>query len=442
MGFKKEELKVRTKLVLTIGIFGLFIMAGVLAIPASADEEGPYEGMITINADGSVSPSDAPVKVHKDMYKLKCDVLGSVLILKDGITFNGADHTIVNSNYNFGIWLNGVDGVTLKNCHVTGFIGGVRLDYASNNVIKANSIYGNINAGIAVFYWCNENVFKDNEIYMNTYGMAIQVYSSYNEVKDNYIHDNADYGVRCYFGSNYNLIKDNMFLRNGDYGIWFYYCGYNTAQDNVVDGVAPYFMTNAYGIRMEYGIGNHVVKNNDVSNVHYTGIVVESCPSNVIKENEVYDSFIGISVWRSSNIDVLKNYVHDNERPGIDVEESYYVNVMKNTVVDCKHGLFVEDTSDDDSYNVYCKNTLMDNMYGIYINTEDATGNTFHHNNIVNNDDQVHTEADASDNAWDDGGGEGNYWSDYTGMDHDHDGVGDTDLPHNGVDNYPLMNKV
>ncbi|MHA1581496.1 MAG: hypothetical protein ACTSYM_03190, partial [Candidatus Baldrarchaeia archaeon] len=50
----------------------------------------------------------------------------------------------------------------------------------------------------------------------------------------------------------------------------------------------------------------------------------------------------------------------------------------------------------------------------------------------------------SSSNIWDDGS-VGNYWDDYTGLDDGSngriagDGVGDTDLPHLGVDNYPLI---
>jgi len=42
-------------------------------------------------------------------------------------------------------------------------------------------------------------------------------------------------------------------------------------------------------------------------------------------------------------------------------------------------------------------------------------------------------------NFWYDGNGEGNYWSDYEGKDKDGDGVGNTKLPHQRVDDHPLI---
>jgi len=45
-----------------------------------------------------------------------------------------------------------------------------------------------------------------------------------------------------------------------------------------------------------------------------------------------------------------------------------------------------------------------------------------------------------SNNSWDNGS-TGNFWSDYTGKDANHDGIGDTPypVPPNGTDRYPLM---
>jgi hypothetical protein len=82
-----------------------------------------------------------------------------------------------------------------------------------------------------------------------------------------------------------------------------------------------------------------------------------------------------------------------------------------------------------------------------------ANNNTLHHNNIINNTYQVYISSSYG-NIWDDGNGEGNYWSDYNGLDDGSngriadDGVGDTEIPHPStdggygyfqLDNYPMM---
>jgi len=86
--------------------------------------------------------------------------------------------------------------------------------------------------------------------------------------------------------------------------------------------------------------------------------------------------------------------------------------------------------------SVIRNNMVTNNLYGIYL--QESDNNTFYHNNLINNIHQVRLEV--SDNYWD-SGVEGNYWSDYTGVDLDPDGMGDT--PHivdaNNMDNYPLM---
>jgi parallel beta-helix repeat protein len=91
---------------------------------------------------------------------------------------------------------------------------------------------------------------------------------------------------------------------------------------------------------------------------------------------------------------------------------------------------------------VYTKNSTIrntninKNLYGIYI--QNSENNIIYHNNFVNNTYQVKLEV--TGNSWNDDV-EGNFWNNYTGIDVNHDGIGDTPhvLDDNNQDNHPLM---
>ena len=97
------------------------------------------------------------------------------------------------------------------------------------------------------------------------------------------------------------------------------------------------------------------------------------------------------------------------------------------------HCIHIESSSN----NLLTGNTVQSNYGGIRLL---RCTNVAYHNNFVNNTAQVSTLD--SVNVWDDGyPSGGNYWSDYTGVDVDGDGIGNTPyvVDAGNQDNSPLM---
>jgi parallel beta-helix repeat protein len=178
--------------------------------------------------------------------------------------------------------------------------------------------------------------------------------------------------------------------------------------------------------------------------IHIVGSNNCTVRNNILTHNACF----GIYLERSNNSNISENLASFNGGSiegdlgwggGIGALESDYSLMQRNIIV----GSLV-----DAIYLSHCNNTLVTentiadcDAWGIDLSSSNS--NRFYLNNIFNATTPVSVEF-SSGNVWNDGT-RGNYWDTYTGLDdgsNGHiagDGIGDTDLPHQAVDNYPLV---
>ena len=420
-------------------VVGLFLLGTVIVvIPGSG--EATFTGGVTINADGSVTPANAPIKYNKKSYRLTDDIDGWILIKRSNIDVNGKGYTIKGDGNNFGIHLDEVNDVKVKNFYIYGASPGIKLDKSCRNDIKDNSITNCVDnpsttsiegGGITLYDYSNHNSIKENYLTGNYGGVSLWVQCSENVIKDNMVISNNFYGIVT-DDSYKNIVKDNRVDNQGMMGIQFQRSANNIAKGNHVDG-AFY-----YGISIFGGSGGHMVIDNEVKNIGFSGIMINSEWDIIVRENYLSDNLVGIGSWYARDNLIESNYVTRSlGAPGIYLDSVTGYLVKENEVVENTFGIYFHNQYPDfEMDNLVKCNLVKENGYGFFSEGSLASGNVIHHNNIIDNTIQV---VEQGTNTWNDGKGEGNYWSDYAGSDTDGDGVGDTALPHNGVDYYPLM---
>lgn len=205
----------------------------------------------------------------------------------------------------------------------------------------------------------------------------------------------------------------------------------------------------------------------------YHGVALSFCTRVSITNNSLNGNYYGIRLHDSDHNTITSNTVNGSIYYGINLyarSESNKITV--NTLTKNKYCILLEYSCDNtvklntiksnteygirlsySSGTLVKGNIIMNNKYGVYI--WNCSGNTFYYNNFIDNTVQVeHYDVALTANTWDTNvcpGAEGNYWSDYTGVDDGSgvgrwgegrvadDGIGDTLIPHLAVDWYPLM---
>ena len=259
---------------------------------------------------------------------------------------------------------------------------GIDLSYRNNVSVKNVKVAG-FATGIYLYH-SNGNFLSRNNISENV--LAMILYSSAgNTLSNNSITETIDCCIILTHSSYNNIVSGNVVANSGGDAINLYKSTSNLVYGNVIFNCS-------FGIYLREEDQRNIISNNTIIGCGTYGLGV---------------------VYRSSN----------NTLSG-------------NSIINNAEGVFLGGAWD----NVIFGNSIVNNSYGIYFG-ENVYDNRFYHNNLIDNSLQAYI-FEPQINIWDDGyPSGGNYWSDYTGVDSDGDGIGDTPyvIDANNTDPYPLM---
>ncbi len=223
---------------------------------------------VTITADGSVSPSTAPIQRNGALYTFTGDLNGPLLIDRSNIVIDGADYTLLgNGTLNglyirtsqTGISLTGRTNVTIMNLQVENYIDAVNI-YSSQYITISGSNITQNNQGIYVSESSKTQIISNNIVTSN--GQPIWL----NKADTTFIFENvispnvpsSNYaGIIVELGSK-NIIVGNI-LENFSEGIQL------TQTSNAT--IAGNNITNNYeGLNLIDGTANNLIYLNNFEN--------------------------------------------------------------------------------------------------------------------------------------------------------------------------------
>lgn len=332
-----------------------------------------FNGVLTINPDGSLSSPNAPVTISGNTYTWTATMNGSIVDKRNASVLNGNGH---NLNYTTGpaaITLADVHQVTVQNFRITNStLGGIFVAAGSQVSVLGNRISGpghaigslgttdlNVSsnlapstAGIAVYQDTGVVMLQNNVSFSTTYGFDIENTvgvtlgnNSATFVALEAVRLVADSTVRLWGNSVWHATGDALYLWQVNRASLLQNLGAHAGSDGVYAGSSA-FLTLA---------------NNDFSHATFEGLYFDTVQSVTVDHNLLaYGTYEGLYFYHATSFSVTNN---DLTRGGY---EGFYADYASNGVVQGNNASFFryEGFGLDDSSNVtFSNNTASYDQY-------------------------------------------------------------------------------
>ena len=269
-------------------------------------------------------------------------------------------------------------------------------------------VFSNCYTGI-LCYNCNNNEFSNITLQGIARALIFENCSN-NRILNCQIRDCSTYGIMIYLGE-LNTIK-GCNISNCKYSGLNLDSNENKVTDNTFEANLR------YGIIVNGDYNN--VTNNEISNNIEIGIRLENTGNMVINNTITQNQEYGMDVSGSHHL-ITQNNISNNKQDGIFLENANDNSIIKNDIIE-NEGNGIHISSWCDNNEIISNDIKFNYEFGIFLHAS-TNFNTICNNNFTGN--LVNAEDNGTINVWDNGT-LGNYWDDYTGVDDDDDGIGDT----------------
>jgi parallel beta-helix repeat protein len=274
---------------------------------------------IAIQSDGSINSTTAPIVRNGDVYTQTSDIFNqTILIQKDNVVFDGANHILQGNVYSDflsqdGVEIQNVNGVTIKNLNVNYFFQGIMVQNCTNLTLENNN-FANDSNGIRNFD------VNDARVIGNTF-------------------NNTPTAITFSTTGNNALCRNNVISKNSIIGAY--------------NGI---FAASVYGTIVSENMMMHV--NNPI----YAGKNAQ------ITNNQLFDGATAISI--NSYNTISGNFISN-------FSEGMFLNgvqssIIKNTVANCTWSIVLSESNDNYPLD---NNTLYHNNFINYSQPLSAIGN-------------------------------------------------------------------